>query len=197
MPIALGRVIDAWGVKGWVKVEPYAAASDTTLTQAKRWHLSRSPRRPMPFGPRPDPGPADPPGASGLHGTDPHDTKTPQAWVGIERARRHSAGVVAKLSGVDDREAALAWRGAEVGVLRTDFPALAEGEFYWVDLIGCELSNAEGQALGKVVSIEDHGAHPLLQTDTGVMVPFVDQYLIEVLPQAQRIVVDWQADWSR
>jgi ribosomal 30S subunit maturation factor RimM len=29
------------------------------------------------------------------------------------------------------------------------------------------------------------------------MVPFVDHYLIEVAPQAQRIVVDWQADWSR
>lgn len=182
-------MIDAWGVKGWVKVEPYAAASDTTLTQAKRWHLARAPRRPRPSGLHPNP--------VTLHGTDPQSTSAPEAWVGVERARRHSAGVVAKLAGVDDRESALAWRGAEVGVLRSDFPALAEGEFYWVDLVGCELSNAEGQSLGKVVSIEDHGAHPLLQTDTGVMVPFVDHYLIEVAPQAQRIVVDWQADWSR
>jgi ribosomal 30S subunit maturation factor RimM len=45
--------------------------------------------------------------------------------------------------------------------------------------------------------MDDHGAHPILQTDTGVMVPFVDAYLIEVEPAQRRIVVDWQADWGR
>ncbi len=118
-------------------------------------------------------------------------------WADIERARRHSAGVVAKLAGIDDRASALALRGAEVGVLRADFPPLPEGEYYWIDLIGCDLINVEGQALGTVVSMDDHGAHPILQTDTGVMVPFVAHYLIEVEPQRRRIVVDWQADWSR
>ena len=124
-PIALGRVIDAWGVNGWVKVEPYSAASDTTLTRAPRWHLVRSMPRSV-IGPK----------SAALF--DPEFER----WVNIERARRHSAGVVAKLQGIEDRTGALALKGAEVGVLRTDFPALPAGEYYWVDLIGRALINA-------------------------------------------------------
>ena len=169
--IALGRITDAWGVRGWVKVEPFAQASDTTLTRAPRWHLLRRPA---------------------IAGAEPLDR-----WVKIERARRHSAGVVAKFHGSDDRDSALALKGSEVGVKRSDFPALPAGEFYWLDLIGCALTNAEGESLGTVMAMDDHGAHPILQTDTGVMVPFVDAYLIEVEPAQRRIVVDWQADWGR
>jgi len=169
--IALGRIIDAWGVRGWVKVEPFAQASDTTLTRAPRWHLQRN---------------------AAIAGIEPLER-----WAKIERARRHSAGVVAKFHGCDDRDSALALKGAEVGVKRSDFPALPEGEFYWIDLIGCALTNPQEESLGVVTAMDDHGAHPILQTDTGVMVPFVDAYLIEVDLAQRRIVVDWQADWSR
>ena len=193
--IALGRVIDAWGVKGWVKVEPFSPASDTTLVRAPQWHLSRHP--------------VSPPGLqkgaslqkkrmSGAPVAAPPPGTAPalELQVIVERARRHGASVVAKCGGIEDRDAALALKGAEVGVRRADFPVLPEGEYYWLDLIGCALLNAQGVSLGTVTAMDDHGAHPLLQTDLGVMVPFVDAYLVEVAPQERRIVVDWQADWS-
>lgn len=194
--IALGRIIDAWGVKGWVKVEPFSQASDTTLVRAPQWHLSRHPAARA--GLRPDAAArrkasGDAPTAASPAGAAP----ALELKVGIERARRHGATVVAKCAGIEDRDAALALKGAEVGVRRADFPALPEGEYYWLDLIGCALLNAQGESLGTVTAMDDHGAHPLLQTDLGVMVPFVDAYLIEVAPQERRIVVDWQADWSQ
>ena len=166
--IALGRVIDAWGVKGWVKVEPYAQGSDTALTRSRQWHLARS---------------------QGV-AVAPIDR-----WVTLERARRHSLTVVAKPLDCADREAALALKGAEVSVRRSDFPPLQGDEVYWVDLLGCELSNREGQSLGCVVAVDDHGAHPILKSDTGTMIPFVEAYVLEVLPEEGRIVVDWQTDW--
>jgi 16S rRNA processing protein RimM len=169
-PLALGRIIDAWGVRGWVKVEPFASASDTTLTRAPRWHVARP--------------------ASAAH--PPIDR-----WLVLERARRHGATVVAKPQGCDDRDAALALKGAEVGVLRVDFPPPAEGEFYWIDLVGCEVVNVEGAALGTVVSVDDHGAHAILETDAGVLIPFVDAYIVDADPAQRRIVADWHADWSR
>jgi 16S rRNA processing protein RimM len=171
--VALGRIIDAWGVKGWLKVEPFSQASDTTLVRAPHWHLSRS------------------------QSSRSQAPALPAIQVEIERARRHGATVVAKCAGIEDREAALALKGAEVGVRRADFPALPDGEYYWLDLIGCALINVQGASLGTVTAMDDHGAHPLLQTDLGVMVPFVDAYLVEVAPPERRIVVDWQADWSR
>lgn len=167
--IPLGRVVDAWGVAGWIKVEPFAGATDTTLTKAPTWHFLR----------------AVSPASSAI-----------DRQVRIEKARRHSAGVVAKPEGCDDRTAALAMKGAEVGVRRCDFPALPKGEFYWVDLVGCTLVNTAGDTLGIVVSVDDHGAHPILQSDTGLLIPFVDAYVVDAFPAEGRVVVDWQADWS-
>jgi 16S rRNA processing protein RimM len=169
-PIALGRVVDAWGVRGWVKVEPYADATDTALTRAPRWHVVRA--------------------ASPAH-------PAVDRWLEIERARRHASTVVAKPVGCDDRDAALALRGAEVGVRREDFPALRDGEFYWVDLVGCAVTNPDGEALGTVTAVDDHGAHAILSTDAGLLIPFVDAYVIAAVPAERRIVVDWRADWSR
>lgn len=166
--IPLGRITDAWGVNGWVKVEPFAGATDTALIKAPSWHLTRAAS------------PAHPP---------------LDRLLTLERARRHSAGVVAKPQGCADRDAALALKGAQVSVRRCDFPPLRAGEVYWVDLIGCVVSNREGAALGKVMSVDDHGAHPILQTDSGVLIPFVEAYVLEAEPEIGRIVVDWQADW--
>lgn len=168
--VPLGRIVDAWGVRGWVKVEPFAGAGDTALLGASVWHLQR-------------------PGATAHPAID--------RWLTLERSRRHASTVVAKPEGVEDRNAALALRGAEVGVRRMDFPALSEGEIYWVDLEGCAVVNPAGESFGMVVSVDDHGAHPILETDTGHLIPFVDAYVVDAVPAEGRIVVDWQADWSR
>jgi 16S rRNA processing protein RimM len=168
--VPLGRIVDAWGVRGWVKVEPFAGAGDTALLGASVWHLQR---------------PAAPAHA-------PIDR-----WLNLERSRRHASTVVAKPEGVEDRTGALALKGAEVGVRRMDFPPLPEGEVYWVDLEGCAVVNLAGESFGTVVSVDDHGAHPIIETDTGHLIPFVDAYVVDAVPAEGRIVVDWQADWSR
>jgi 16S rRNA processing protein RimM len=168
--VALGRIVDAFGVSGWVKVEPFAGAGDTALVRAPAWHLTRGPS------------PAHPP---------------IDRWVPIEQARRHSGTVIARPEGCTDRDAALALKGAEVGVRRADFPPLRDGEVYWVDLIGCAVTNPAGDALGTVTSVDDHGAHPILETDAGQLIPFVDAYVVEVDPAQGRVVVDWSADWAR
>jgi 16S rRNA processing protein RimM len=118
-------------------------------------------------------------------------------WVVIQKARSHGATIVAKPEGCEDRDAALAFKGAQVEVRRADFPRLRKDEFYWIDLVGCAVANPSGEALGRVVSVDDHGAHPILETDAGLLIPFVDAYVVEVAPAEGRIVVDWQADWSR
>jgi len=168
--VPLGRVVDAWGLNGWVKVEPFAGATESALTRAPRWRIVRAAS------------PAHPP---------------LDRWQVIEKARSHGATIVAKPEGCEDRDAALALRGAQVEVRRADFPKLRKDEFYWIDLIGCAVGNPAGESLGTVVSVDDHGAHPILETDAGLLIPFVDAYVVEVAPAEGRIVVDWQADWSR
>jgi 16S rRNA processing protein RimM len=172
--VVLGRVTDAYGVKGWVKVQPYGGAGDSALLAARNWTLRR-----LPDASRPGP-------------------KAPviDRVVAIEQAKRHSLSVVAKPADSHDRSDAEALKGAEVWVRRGDFPPLVDDEFYWIDLVGCEVTDPQGASLGRVVAVDDHGAHPILQLDGGMLIPFVDEYLIEVDPATGRIVVDWRADWS-
>ena len=66
----------------------------------------------------------------------------------VEHARGHGSGVVAKLLGIDDREDARAWIGAELAVERAALPACEPGEYYWADLEGLEVRTTNGEPLG-------------------------------------------------
>jgi 16S rRNA processing protein RimM len=130
------------------------------------------------------------------------------AWreVTCAAARVHSGGLVAKLDGFTTREAALALRGAEIGVPRAAMPALEQDEIYWTDLIGFNVVNREGVALGKVLAVEEYGADPVLRvgapdglfasgTAAQMLIPFVAAHVERVDRPAGRIEVDWQADY--
>ncbi len=163
--IALGRVTDAYGLRGWIKIAPFGSAVDSTLLRARDWQLVRE-------------------------GAEPLDLR-----LTIERARRHGGTILAKPVGSDDRGTAASYRGAEVRIKRIDFPPLAADEHYWVDLIGCDVVNPDGQHLGRVVSVDDHGAHAILQLEGGVLIPFVSVYIVSVDVDTRTIVADWQADY--
>jgi 16S rRNA processing protein RimM len=70
--------------------------------------------------------------------------------VQVRSAKYHSGDVTATLVDVADRSIAEALKGATVQVSRADFPALPEDEYYWSDLIGLDVVNLQGEALGKV-----------------------------------------------
>jgi 16S rRNA processing protein RimM len=82
--------------------------------------------------------------------------------VDMLQAKMHSTDVVAQLMGIVDREAAEGLRGTAVQISRAHFPALADGEFYWADLIGLKVENLVGETLGWVSEMMDNGAHPIL-----------------------------------
>ncbi len=112
----------------------------------------------------------------------------------IEWARASSKGVVARLKGVRDRNAAEALKGTELYVRRNQLPEPEAGEFYVNDLIGMEAVDTNGQKIGTVIAAPDFGAGPLLeirkpqstQTD---LIPFTDAYVPEVDLAGRRVVV--------
>ena len=120
------------------------------------------------------------------------------------RARRqyrqlHGAGIVAKIQGIDTPEDAAALRGA-VALYRKDFPEAQENEYYWVDLIGCDVVNKEGQSIGRVKGMIDNGVHDILNVKRAdgkeVLIPFVEDYLAEVNVETKKIIVDWDPSWD-
>jgi len=116
--------------------------------------------------------------------------------------RMHSGVLLVALAGVDNREDALALRGAEVGVPRAALPRTKQDEIYWIDLEGLAVVNREGAMLGEVAEVLAHGAHPLLRVarpagDVGPdrLIPYVAAIVDRVDLAARRIDVDWGEDF--
>ncbi|MDZ7643885.1 MAG: ribosome maturation factor RimM [Woeseiaceae bacterium] len=51
---------------------------------------------------------------------------------------------VARFEGVDDRDKAASWRGAEIGVARSELPDPGPGHYYWTDLEGMNATHRDG-----------------------------------------------------
>ena len=112
----------------------------------------------------------------------------------IEAVRATAKGVVARLAGVRDRNAAEALRGAPLYVDRARLPAPGEGEFYHADLVGMSAVDADGRPVGEVVAVHNHGAGDILEVrlaETGKtdLVAFTDAFVPEVDMVARRVVV--------
>jgi 16S rRNA processing protein RimM len=103
-------------------------------------------------------------------------------------------GVVARVSGVLDRNAAEALKGVELYVDRGRLPPAAEGEFYHADLIGLAAVAADGETIGEIVDVQNFGAGDLLEirlagSGKTALVPFTEACVPEVDVQARRAVV--------
>ena len=115
----------------------------------------------------------------------------------VEESRPHSGSLLAKLEGIDTPEAARTLKGSSVAVPRSALPEPMEGEFYWSDLVGLDVVNAEGLSLGVVESVFSNGAHDILDVrgDRKRLLPWVDSVVMRVDMPSRRIEVDWGADW--
>ena len=80
--------------------------------------------------------------------------------------------IIAKIDGVNDRNAAETLRGTELFVLRDDLPKLKTDEYYQSDLIGFDVIR-EGKKIGVVDGFQNFGAGDIIEMDNGEMVSFV------------------------
>jgi 16S rRNA processing protein RimM len=102
--------------------------------------------------------------------------------------------VIAKLPGVEDRDAAEALKGVRLYVARTALPAPAEEEWYHADLLGLEAVLADGTVLGRVRTIHDYGAGESLEIErpgaTALIVPFTKAAVPVVDIGAGKLVIE-------
>ena len=115
------------------------------------------------------------------------------------RGRTHGKGLIAALPDVGDRDAAVAWIGAEIWVRRSALPKPKRGEYYWADLEELEVVTCDGVGLGKVSHLFSTGANDVMVVRDGGrerMIPFVlEQFVKEVDLELGRIVVDWDPEF--
>lgn len=125
------------------------------------------------------------------------------SWMPVTRcdSKPHKEAYVAQINGIDDRDEAQLLTGALIGVARQSIPEPDQDEYFWHDLIGCQVTNQQGDVLGQVAELMETGAHAILSikaedTKRDLLVPFTQEYVLSVDAKQKQLVVNWQADWS-
>ncbi len=191
--IEVGRIADAWGIKGWFKVLPHSASPEA-LFSSKRWYLLPSDRK-MGDGQSPSQKSAAAITAAAAK----------PVLLKIKEAKDHADTVVACSLDVADRNQAEALKGARIFVPRSSFPTAGTDEYYWVDLLGLNVFNREGVALGQVKDLMSTGPQTVLVLAQNAeeegkppverMIPFVAAFVDTVDLPGRKITVDWQLDY--
>lgn len=177
--IEVGRITDAWGLKGWFKILSHSPDPEA-LFSSKRWYLQPTER-----------------GKPAFVGT---------VLMRIREAKVHSDTVVAVAHEMEDRDLAQALKGSRIFVPRSSFPTPELDAYYWVDLMGLNVVNREGIILGVVKDLLSTGPQTVLvieftETLDGIdkvqerMIPFVSHFVDDVNLTDKRITVDWQPDY--
>ncbi len=134
----------------------------------------------------------------------------PRWWLGhdgdwretpVAAAKVHGNAVVARFDGIENRDAAIALKGLEIAVPRSQLPDAAENEFYWADLIGLKVVNTEQHEFGRVARIVQTGANDVLVVAGGngsgreTLIPFTAGAIRQVDLAAGVISVEWGRDY--
>ncbi len=103
----------------------------------------------------------------------------------------NKGGAVARFAQCCDRNTAEKLRGTALTVSREDFPELAEGEYYFADLIGLPATSETGAALGTVVDVMNYGADDIIEVER----PQVEGQRTKrfMVPMNRQAVLEWSA----
>jgi len=129
-----------------------------------------------------------------------------QAWreVRIADWREQGKGLVLRLDGCTDRNAAEALHGAVIWTAKANLPDLPEGDYYWSDLIDLSVWTVDGQLLGQVHSLMETGANDVLVVkpvsgsidQNERLIPWLPgQVVTQVDIANKRLTVDWDIDF--
>jgi len=179
--IVLGEVTGHFGVKGWMKIKSFTRPADLILTY-KSWWLSPQPKQ------------------LGKHSD---SDLVPRSVFKVAEGRKQGRNLIVRLEGITNRDGAEPLIGRFIQVAAAELGPAKDGEYYWTDLIGLQVTNIAGEFLGEVDHLLETGANDVLvvlgKDDSGSsierLLPWSEQVIIEVNLDQQTMIVDWDADF--
>lgn len=115
-----------------------------------------------------------------------------------ENVFRRADKLYIKISGVNDMNSAKQYVNALIGVPRDALPSLGSDETYFIDLVGCMVTNANGDSFGKVVDVIETGANEVLICKNGddeYLIPYTKQCIITEDIVGKALLIDWEYDY--
>jgi 16S rRNA processing protein RimM len=111
----------------------------------------------------------------------------------ITAVRFHQGRPVLAFAGVETMDEAEALAGADLRMPAGELAPLPAGTFYRHDLVGCEVRDAHGAPIGRVVEVEgpmDRSRLVVGGAHGEVLIPLVQEICVRVDPAQRTIVVD-------
>ena len=120
--------------------------------------------------------------------------------IEVEQGQAHKAGVVAKLKGIDDRDAAVTLLNQNIWVAADQLEALPDNEYYWFQLIGLEVFDCNDNRIGEIKNFMETGANDVIivsgEDKTEHLIPYLQDRVVKIVDlENQRMVVDWDTDY--
>jgi len=109
----------------------------------------------------------------------------------VEEAWMHNGFTILKFQGVDSITEAEKLRGLRAAIRPSRRRPLEPDEFFFGDLVGCQVVDANNQTVYGTVSAvhEQGGASGLLELEDGLLIPFVKSICVGIKPEEHRIEV--------
>ncbi|HAZ62319.1 MAG TPA: 16S rRNA processing protein RimM [Armatimonadetes bacterium] len=117
----------------------------------------------------------------------------------VERITAYREGVLLKLAGVDDRNAAEAFRGVELVAAVDELPPLGPNENYWHELVGLRVVCEDGTEVGTIAEILRTGSNEVYVTEVpsatgrstrpGPLIPAIPEVVLKVDPAAGVVTI--------
>jgi 16S rRNA processing protein RimM len=125
----------------------------------------------------------------------PLETEDGKRQIEIESVRPAKDHLVARIAGVDDRDAAELLRNIDLFIPRDRLPPIEDDDtYYYADLIGLAAVAPDGAAVGTVLALHNFGAGDVIEIapvggGAALMLPFTEAIVPEVDVMGGRVVV--------
>ncbi len=123
----------------------------------------------------------------------------------LEGWKYHNQDIIIKIKHIDDRISAKLITNCEIIADSVQLPLLEGNEYYWKDLIGCQVITTKGYSLGYVQNLMETGSNDILIIKINLkdafgikerLIPFLDEQVIKNVDLLTKIIkVDWDLDF--
>lgn len=107
----------------------------------------------------------------------------------IERVRRHQSALLIQFAEIKTRTEAEQLSHGRLCLRREDAVPLAEGEYFWDDIVGLEAVTTTGESLGPVTEVLRTGANDVYVT-ARALIPAIPDVVLEVDCEGGRLLIE-------
>jgi len=126
-------------------------------------------------------------------------SKDQKNWleIKVKDIKLHGKTIIANFSEIADRTQAESYKDYLIGVQKNLLPKLKEDQYYWNDLIGCEVLNLQNISFGLVDTFIKTGANDVIVVKGEIerLIPYTARIVLKADTINGKIIVDWDEDF--